>query len=114
MSCGWRHRVDEFIEPRQVRTWSFPDNRLYANIDPISGESRVHLAVVYNASGGSSDSGQPPPQRYLFCVGSLYTPYATQPMYGSSYDDAERALRNQLTPPGTGDSWGVGRGACRS
>jgi hypothetical protein len=119
LSCAWRQRVNEVLEPRQYKTWTFSDNnKRYVNIDPISGESRVHLAVTWNASGGSSNPnpGQMPYQRYLFCIGSMYTPSATEEMYGSSYDDAETALRNQLSrrPLGTGDSWQVSRGACRS
>ena len=113
--CSWKTPVDEFIDPRQYKTWTFSDYRKRtAQIYPTRGESRVHIAMTYttNDNSSNSNSGQPPLQRYLFCTGSLSTPYGTEVVYANSYDDAERALRNRLGTLGAGDGWNIGRRAC--
>jgi hypothetical protein len=58
LSCGMRERVNTVLSPRQYSEWRFSDRRVrYAEITPVSGESRVHFAMTY---GGNNNQVSAP------------------------------------------------------
>lgn len=57
LSCGMRERVNVVLTPRQYSEWRFSDrNQRYAEVIPISGESRVHFAMTYGSNQVSAPS----------------------------------------------------------
>jgi hypothetical protein len=118
-SCAWRTRVDEILQPRTYKTWTYSDGiSRTARIDPVSGESRVHLAVAIGAPS-SSGSGQSPYQSFNFCVTEGFDgaaggrPSYTRSIWANNYDEAQQKLYQELPPTGAGISRNIRRGACQ-
>jgi hypothetical protein len=117
-SCAWRTRVDEILQPRTFKTWTYSDGvSRTARIDPVSGDARVHLAVATGGAQSSPGSGQFPYQSFNFCV--AYTtndgkggPPFTRSVGANNYDEAQQKLYQELGYAGAGMSWNVRRGAC--
>ena len=117
-SCAWRTRVDEMLEPRRYKTWTYSDGvRRTARIDAVSGDARVHLAVVSDAQS-SPGSWQSPYQSFNFCVdwrtndGRGGVP-STKSVMANNSDEALKKLYQELGYAGAGTSWNVRPGACQ-
>ncbi len=117
-SCAWRTRVDEILQPRTLKTWTYRDGvSRTARIDPVGGEARVHLAVATADAQSSPSSGQSPYQSFNFCVTESFNDgtarsFYTRSVWANNYDEAQQKLYQELGYAGAGMSRNVRRGAC--